>query len=166
MRNHNAVLILPIRNWNLSSENVLESSVHSSYPTYKELKLHHHSPMKSTYVVLILPIRNWNMANISYQIRKLASSYPTYKELKPMRPGHVLTPRSVLILPIRNWNLAANADRQHRRQVLILPIRNWNVKSWPRPRASRPGSYPTYKELKLMYYHVICFINIPFLSYL
>jgi len=80
------VLILPIRNWNLNTPNLLNL----------------------TFFVLILPIRNWNFCGEQGAGKTIAVL------ILPIRNWNISFKRknnrevTVLILPIRNWNWSSS----------------------------------------------------------
>ena len=76
------VLIVPMRNWNISMRMTLSPTAYSFDRTYEELKPIFGRTKSNKYPVLIVPMRNWNQKTRGRGTRGIG----------------------VLIVPMRNWN--------------------------------------------------------------
>ena len=98
------VLILPMRDWNISNLSSIPASLHSFDLTYEGLKRNFNGWSSITIFVLILPMRDWNKSiNIRLDYRFLFWSYLWGIET-PQRSIHSWVRLNVLILPMRDWN--------------------------------------------------------------
>jgi len=86
------VLILPMRNGNVSQGTQGIPEVSRSYPTYEEWKPVYTSPFANTIqYVLILPMRNGNLkASEDFLLLQVYRSYPTYEEWKQIFSSSLL----------------------------------------------------------------------------
>ena len=122
---HQALPIVPMRNWN--SGTLTRYWLNSaSNRTYEELKccrsnsLYCHSPLP------IVPMRNWNKWSASvFSIRYVFQSYLWGIEMR-YRPGKKDND-TLPIVPMRNWNNIGVYFLFVPHKLPIVPMRNWNI---------------------------------------
>ena len=121
------VLSLPMRNWNVSTEEKTILSGTGFEPTYEELKHYIVSYIGSPCSLFWAYL--WGIETLIIRLK-------------------LQTKVQVLSLPIRNWNYPPIPQFAPGREVLSLPMRNWNLPSGGTYLWRQPSFEPTYEELK------------------